>query len=78
MSPLATFLLSMSILLDVVPDYTCGTCVLHNYEHLGTGKKCPDYQGVLISQVILYDEVPFWISLKCEDYAGVLVFKCPH
>ena len=49
----------MSILLDVVPDYTCGTCVLYNYEHLGTGKKCPDYQGVLISQVILhvYDEV---------------------
>ena len=25
------------------------------YGHLGTNKKCPDYQGVLIFQVILYD-----------------------
>ena len=27
------------------------------YGHLGTDKKCPDYQGVLIFQVILYDKV---------------------
>ena len=32
---------------------------------------CPDYQGVLIFQVILYDEVSFGTSTKCIDYAGV-------
>ena len=26
------------------------------YGHLGTNKKCPDYQGVLIFQVSLYDK----------------------
>ena len=29
------------------------------YGHLGTNKKCPDYQGVLIFQVSLYDKAPF-------------------
>ena len=32
------------------------------YGHLGTNKKCPDYQGVLIFQVILYDKVQFGTS----------------
>ena len=41
-------------------------------------KKCPDYQGVLIFQVILYDKVQFGTSAKCLDYAGVHIFKCPH
>ena len=41
------------------------------YGHLGTGQKCPDYQGVI---VILYDKVSFRTSTKCIDYAGVLIF----
>ena len=48
------------------------------YGHLGTGKKCPDYQGVLIFQVVLYEKVLFGTSSKCLDYAGVHIFKCPH
>ena len=43
------------------------------YGHLGTDKKCPDYQGVLIFQVILYDKVQFGTSAKCLDYAGVRI-----
>ena len=46
--------------------------------HLGTGQKCPDYQGVLIFQVIVYDKVPFETSSKCVNYSGVYIFKCPH
>ena len=48
------------------------------YGHLGTDQKCPNYQGVLFYQVILYDKVPFGTSTKCVNYAGVLIFKCPH
>ena len=44
------------------------------YGHFGTIDKCPDYQGVLISQVSLYDEAPFGGISKCVDYAGVLIF----
>ena len=49
------------------------------YGHLGTDKKCPDYQGVLIFQVMinLYDKAPFGTIIKCVDCAGVLIFKCP-
>ena len=47
------------------------------YGYLGTNKKCPDYQGVLIFQVSLYDKAPFGTITKCVDYAGVLIFKCP-
>ena len=43
------------------------------YGHLGTNQKYPDYQGVLIFQVILYDKVPFGTSSKCVEYAGVLI-----
>ena len=41
-----------------------------HYGHLGTNKKCPDYQGVLIFQVILYEKVPgpFGTLTKCVDY----------
>ena len=46
------------------------------YGHLGTSKKCPDYQGVLIFQVSLYDKASFGTITKCVDYAGVLIFKC--
>ena len=46
------------------------------YGHL-TNKKCPDYQGVLIFQVSLYDKAPFGTITKCVDYTGVLIFKCP-
>ena len=52
-----------------------GTCVLWAP---WDRKKCPDYQGVLIFQVILYDKVQFGTSAKCLDYAGVHIFKCPH
>ena len=34
-------------------------------------QKCPDYQGVLIFLVILYDKVQFGTSTKCLGYAGV-------
>ena len=37
--------------------------------------KCPDYQGVLIFQINLYDKVSFETITKCVDYAGVLIFK---
>ena len=47
------------------------------YGHLGTNKKCPDYQGVLIFQVSLYDKALFGTIARCVDYAGVLIFKCP-
>ena len=43
------------------------------YGHLGTNHQCPDYQGVLIFQVSLYDEAGT-IS-KCVDYAGVLIIS---
>ena len=56
-------------------DEFASTVVPVYYGHLGTSKKFPDYQGVLIFQVILYDKVP---STKCLDYAGVLIFKCPR
>ena len=46
------------------------------YGHLGTNKAFPDYQGVLILQVSLYDKAPFGIITKCVDYAGVPVVKC--
>ena len=46
--------------------------------HLGTGQKFPDYQGVLIFQVIVYDKVPFETSSKYVNYSGVYIFKCPH
>ena len=48
------------------------------YVNLGTGKKCPGYQGVLIFQVVLYEKVQFGISTKFVDYAGVHIFKRPH
>ena len=47
------------------------------YGHLGTNQRCPDYQGVLIFQVNLYDKAPFGIIARCPDYAGVHIFKCP-
>ena len=47
------------------------------YGHLGTSQKCPDYQGVLIFQVSLHDNVSFWTTTRCVDYAGVHIFKCP-
>lgn len=50
------------------------------YGHLGTNKMCPDYQGVLIVQVSLYDKAPFGTITNCVDYAafyaGVPIFKC--
>ena len=44
-----------------------------HYGHLRTSQ-CPDYQGVLIFQVILYDKAPFGTSTKCMDNAVVLIF----
>jgi len=38
---------------------------------LWTPQDQPDYQGVLIFQVILYDEVSFGTSTKCVNYSGV-------
>ena len=55
-------------------------CVfIYIYGHLGINHKCPDYQGVLIFQVSLYDKAaPFGTITKCVDSAGVLIFKCTH
>ena len=47
------------------------------YGHLGTNQRCPDYQGVLIFQVSLFDKAPFRTIARCPDYAGVHIFKCP-
>ena len=50
---------------------------LYDYGH-GTNHKCPDYEGVLIFQVSLYDEASFGTITEYMDYAGVLIiFKCP-
>ena len=57
--------------------YTCYTVEPVYYGHLGTNQRCPDYQGVLIFQVSLYDKVPFGTIARCPDYAGVHIFKCP-
>ena len=59
------------------PYYECTVEPVY-YGHLGTSKKCPDYQGLLIFQVILYEKVSFGTSTKCLDYAGVHIFKGPH
>ena len=50
---------------------------VYYHGHLGTNQRCPDYQGVLIFQVSLYDKVPFGTIARCPDYAGVHIFKCP-
>ena len=47
------------------------------YGHLGTSQKCPDYQGVLIFQVSLHDNVSFGTTARRVNYAGVHIFKCP-
>ena len=39
------------------------------YGHLGNDQTFPDYQGVMIFQIILYDKVLFGTSTKCVDYA---------
>ena len=52
----------------VIDPYFLGTVESVYYGHLGTSKKCPDYQGVL---VVLYETEPFWTLTKCLDYAGV-------
>ena len=52
-----------------------GNCVhITDILEVGTNKKYPDYQGVLVFQVSLYDKAPFGTIV---DYAGVLIFKCP-
>ena len=52
-----------------------GTYVLLYYGHLEPRQKCPDYQRVMIFQVILCDKVPFGTTTECVDYAGVLIFQ---
>ena len=47
------------------------------YGHLGINQRCPDYQGVLIFQVSLYDKAPFGTIARCPDNAGVHIFKYP-
>ena len=50
------------------------TCVLLCImDTLGPTKKCPDYQGVLIFQVTLYDNAIFGTITRYVDYAGVQV-----
>ena len=47
------------------------------YGQLGTSHECPDYQGVLIFQVSLHDNVSFGTTARYVDYASVHIFKCP-
>ena len=55
------------------------------YGHLGTTKKCPDYQGVLIFQVSLYEkhhlgpQLSMWI-IQVSLFSSVLNnrFHCIH
>jgi len=49
-----------------------------DYGHLGTNQMCPDYQGVLIFQDILYDLSAIRTLTKCVDYTGVLIFNFPY
>ena len=51
-------------------------CIMHG--HLHTRNKCPNYQGVLIFQVIYIKSTIWDLNYKCVDYAGVLIFECPH
>ena len=48
------------------------------YGHLGTNQKCPDYQGVLIFQVSLYDKAPFVQIMQVSTFSSVLInrFHC--
>ena len=60
-----------------VCTYVCITVESVYYGHLGTNERCPDYQGILIFQVSLYDKASFGTIARCPDYAGVHIFKCP-
>ena len=46
--------------------------------HLGTPKNCPDYRGVLISQVHLYTLYCNGTTTDCPYYRGVLISECPQ
>ena len=53
------------------------------YGHLGTNQRCPDYQGVLIFQVSLYDKAPFGTIarrpiMQVSTFSSVLInrFHC--
>ena len=41
------------------------------YGHLGNNHKWPDYQGILIFQISLYDKAPYRTITKYVDYTGV-------
>ena len=71
---LVTTMITMLTSKDVVIEYTVEPVY---YGHLGTSQKCPDYQGVLIFQVSLHDNVSFGTTARCLDYAGVHIFKGP-
>ena len=47
---------------------------------LGPAKSvhCPEYQGVLIFQVTLYEKVLYGTSTNCVDYAGVPILSSVH
>ena len=46
------------------------------YGHL-TNHKFPDYQGVLIFQVRLYNKAPLGAITECVEYADVRMFEYP-
>ena len=66
-----------SSIIIITEVYVATTVEPVYYGHVGTNKRCPDYQGVLIFQVSLYDKAPFGAITQCVDYAGVHIFKCP-
>ena len=67
-----------NLALTIMSDYSeklCNTLECVYYGHLGTSKKCPDYQGVLIFQVISYEKVPFGTSTKCHGLCRYPYFQ---
>ena len=65
-----------SALLIILYLYRMNTVEPVYYGHLETSQKCPDYQGVLIFQVSLHDNVSFGTTARCVDYASVHISKC--
>ena len=72
----------LCLIITIPKNFTTGR--MHTVEPVyygnpGTNKKCPDYQGVLIFQVSLYDKAtPFGAITKCSLLSSVLInsFHC--
>ena len=62
--------------MSVISTSTCTCTVKPLYSgHHWDCSKCPNYKGVLISEVGLYRNV---VVGQCPDYRGVLISECPE